>query len=306
MKIRSILLGLAILFLFYGHQSKEVSASNREALKERLEKEIQASGAEVGIAFKDLESSENLFINAKEMMHAASLMKVPVMIEVFKQAEQGKFDLDDPRRVKNTFSSIADGSPFSLNVADDSDKETYNIIGQELPIREMVHRMITRSSNLTTNILVELVWAKSVMMTLKELGIHRMQVLRGVEDQKAYSQDLNNTTDAYDMMLVMEAIATGKAGSEEACQEMVEILSHQEFRAKIPSGIPEDVKVANKTGSITRIDHDAAIVFPPGRKPYVLVVLTRGISDQRQAEELIAKLSKCVYEYVVSLGQNLL
>ncbi len=274
------------------------STGKIENLKKRLESEIQPSGAEVGLALKDLESGEELLIHAEEVMHAASLMKVPVMIEVFKQAGRGKFALEDKILVENRFKSIVDGSSYSLLVADDSDDDIYRFIGKELSIRDLVERMITVSSNLATNILIELVGAKNVMETLDDLGIHHMEVLRGVEDTKAYERGLNNRTDALSMMQVMLSIAEEKAGSAEACQEMIGILAQQKFRAKIPAGIPEGVRVANKTGSITQIDHDAAIVFPEGRKPYILVVLTRGMERREDAERLIAKLSRLVYEYL--------
>lgn len=270
-----------------------------EDLRKRLESEIQKSGAEVGLAFKDLETGESMLIKADVMMHAASLMKIPVMIEVFRQAEQGLFRIDEKILVKNEFESIIDGSPYSLTVTDDSDDNIYEYIEKELSIRELVHRMITVSSNLATNVLIELVAVKNVMRTLNELGIYHMKVLRGVEDIKAYEKGLNNQTDALSMMQVMMSILEGTAGSEESCQQMTEILSQQKFRAKIPAGIPEGIKVANKTGSITRIDHDAAIVFPRGRKPYVLVVLSRGIDNREDAERLIAGLSKIVYQRVV-------
>jgi beta-lactamase class A len=267
-------------------------------LRKRLEHEIKESGAEVGLAFKDLESGESLLIQADVMMHAASLMKVPVMIEVFRRAEQGQFRLDKKIPVKNEFKSIVDGSLYSLTVTDDSDDDIYQYIEKELSIRKLVHRMITVSSNLATNILIELVDAQNVMRSLEELGVYNMRVLRGVEDIKAYEKDLNNQTDALSMMQVMLSIAEGLACSEEACEEMVEILSQQKFRAKIPAGIPDGIRVANKTGSITRIDHDAAIVFPEGRRPYVLVVLTRGINNREEAERLIAGLSKIIFQRV--------
>jgi beta-lactamase class A len=267
-------------------------------LRKRLEREIKESGAEVGLAFKDLESGESLLIQADVMMHAASLMKVPVMIEVFRRAEQGQFRLDKKIPVKNEFKSIVDGSLYSLTVTDDSDDDIYQYIEKELSIRKLVHRMITVSSNLATNILIELVDAQNVMRSLEELGVYNMRVLRGVEDIKAYEKDLNNQTDALSMMQVMLSIAEGLACSEEACEEMVEILSQQKFRAKIPAGIPDGIRVANKTGSITRIDHDAAIVFPEGRRPYVLVVLTRGINNREEAERLIAGLSKIIFQRV--------
>lgn len=276
-------------------------SSDIEDLRKRLESVIEESGAEVGLAFKDLESGESLLIQADVMMHAASLMKVPVMIEVFKQAEQGKIQLDTRILVKNEFKSIVDGSQYSLAVTDDSDDDIYQYIEKKLSIRELVQRMITVSSNLATNILIELVDARNVMKTLQELGIYNMKVLRGVEDVEAYEMGLNNQTDALSMLLVMQSLIEGSACSKDACEEMIDILSLQKFRTKIPAGIPSGIRVANKTGSITRIDHDAAIVFPEGRRPYVLVVLTRGIENREEAERLIAGLSKIVYRRVVGL-----
>lgn len=269
-----------------------------QELNTMLKREIQKSGAEVSIAFQSLDATKFLMIKPEEMMHAASLMKVPVMIEVFKQAEQGKFSLEKKIEVTNEFKFIVDGSFYSLTVIEDSDDDIYRYIGKEMAIRELVHRMITVSSNLATNILIELVGARNVMETLSELKIHNMKVLRGVEDIKAYEKGLNNRTDAWSMMQVMLSIAEGKAVSKKACQEMIAILSHQRYRNKIPAGIPEGIRVANKTGSITRIDHDAAIIFPEDRKSYVLVVLTRGIEKREDAEKLIAELSRIVYENV--------
>ena len=272
-----------------------------DQLKTHVENMIRKSGAEVSLALKDLESGEELLIHAEEMMHAASLMKVPVMIEVYRQAEKGKFSLKDKITVRNQFKSIVDGSVYSLHAADDSDEDIYGLISEKLSIRELMEHMITVSSNLAANILIELVEAKNVMETMMEMGIYNMKILRGVEDSKAYEKGLNNRTDALSMMRVMLSIAEGKAVSPEACREMIEILAQQKFRAKIPAGIPEGIKVANKTGSITRIDHDAAIVFPKGQKPYVLVILTRGFEHREDAEQLIENLSRIIYG---SLAKN--
>ena len=274
------------------------AASDIQPLIEKLENAIAISGAEVSIVFEDLETDETIEINAEKMMHAASLMKVPVMIEVFRQAEQGKFSLDEKIAVTNEFKSIVDGSPYSLTAAGDSDEDIYRYIGKDMSLRDLVVRMITVSSNLAANVLIERVGVENVMDTLTKLGIHGMKVLRGVEDIKAYEKGLNNRTNATGMALVMQSIARGKAGAGEACEQMIDILSRQKYRAKIPAGIPPGVKVANKTGSITRIDHDGAIVFPEGRKPYILVVMTRGIEKREDAEKLIAELSKMVYDYV--------
>jgi len=275
-------------------------SADLDGLKESLEAEIKASGAEVSLAFKDLQTGETLFIREKDMVHAASTMKVAVLIEVFKQAEDGRFRLDDRVVIKNEFRSIVDGSLYSLRKEDDSDPEIYGLVGTEMSIRELTERMITVSSNLATNMLIELVRPENVMSTLELLGVRRMRVLRGVEDGKAFERGLNNLTDAYDLMTLMEDIATGRAGSEPSCREMVAILKKQTFRGGIPAGLPAGVPVGNKTGSITGMEHDAAIAFPPGRRPYVLVVLTRGVKSSEEGERLIARLSRLVYDRVIS------
>lgn len=287
---------LVVGLLYAGIQDVS-TAGDVKPLIEELKTVIARSRAEISIAFEDLDTSEQFYLNPVEM-HAASLMKVPVMIEVFRQAEQGKYSLDEKIIVRNEFKSIVDGSLYSLTAVEDSDDDVYRYIGKEMSIRELVYRMITKSSNLATNILIDWAGVDNIMGTLAELGVQGMKVLRGVEDIKAYEKGLNNQTDAVSMCLVMSLIAQGRAGTKEACQEMIEILSQQEYRAKIPAGIPEGIKVANKTGSITRIDHDAAIVFPKGRKPYILVIMTRGIEKREEAERWIAELSRIVYDHV--------
>jgi beta-lactamase class A len=185
---------------------------------------------------------------------------------------------------------------YSLDLVDDSDDSIYQQIGKKMSIRELVYQMITVSSNLATNILIDLVGAENVMNTMQEIEANHIQVLRGVEDNQAYERGLNNTTDAYDMLLVMKAIALKKVVTPEACDEMITILSDQKFNSKIPALLPDSIKVAHKTGSITAINHDAAIVYPQPDHPYVLVVLTKGIEDRKHAEELIAKISKVIFD----------
>jgi len=300
MKFCFILAIVGILWVACAHTPAQKTEKDMAELQIRLQQEITAAHAEVGLALQDLASGHQILINAKQLMHAASTMKVPVMIEVFKQAEQGKFSLDDSLVVQNEFHSIVDTSLYSLSAEDDSDQEIYRLIGKKSTVRELIFKMITVSSNLATNQLVELVGAKNIRTTLSELGVHNMQVLRGVEDGKAHRQGLNNVTDAYDLMLVMAAIAEGKVGSQAACREMIRILSAQTFRSAIPTGLPAGVQVVNKTGSIPGVvNHDAAIVFPPGQPPYVLVVLTRGITEDKKAKALIAKLSQIIYQEIV-------
>jgi beta-lactamase class A len=268
--------------------------------RSKIESLIRASPAEkVALAFYDLESGRELLINPDESFHAASTMKVAVMMEVFRQVEKGQMRLDEMLLVRNEFKSIADGSSYSLDPESDSERELYWEIGRTESVRNLIYKMITVSSNLATNILIERVRAERVTQLMKEIGADGMRVLRGVEDGVAYRKGLNNTTTARALMVIMRLIAERRAISAEASDQMNRILLEQKFNDGIPALLPPSVRVAHKTGSITRISHDAAIVYPPGRKPYVLVVLTKGIEDERRAQELIAKISRTIYEEVL-------
>ncbi len=265
--------------------------------KSEVEKLIAASGAEmVGVAVYDLETKQTLFINERASFHAASTMKLPVMMEVFRRADRKRIPLNEPVEIKNSFYSIVDGSEYRLNRDDDSDQEIYDHVGQPMPIIELVDRMIAWSSNLATNLLIEKVKAENVTQLMRELGARDIQVLRGVEDPKAFQAGKNNTTTAYDLMLLLRLIAENKFLNSRVCGKMIEILSSQRFNDGIPAGLPAATRVAHKTGNIAKHNHDAAIVYAPGRKPYVIVVLTKGIAEQKRSSKLIADISRAVYQ----------
>jgi beta-lactamase class A len=259
---------------------------------------IAASGAEVAVVYRPLNvdpsnGAAQILINDTTRFHAASTMKVPIMIELFRQVDAGRLRLDDTMIVTNTFTSIVDGSAYQLSTSEDSDGEIYKAIGRPLSYRQLCEAMITASSNLAANLLIERLGAKAVQQTVDALGAPGMQVLRGVEDQKAFDAGMNNTTDAEGLATLMWKIARGEVVSREASASMVEILKRQKFREGIPSGVPAGTVTASKTGSITRIRHDAAIVFAP--RPYVLVVLVRGLDDGDKADALIASISRAIF-----------
>ncbi len=268
------------------------------AAHERVEGLVAASGAEVAIAFRTLDGRQEWFVRADDPFHAASTMKVPVMIEMFRQAGAGLIALDDPVPVVNEFKSLADGSPFSLGPDSDSETELYKAVGQTRTYRELCDLMIDVSSNLATNILIERLGVDRIRATTKELGADGMNVRRGVEDNVAYRAGMNNTTTARALLVLLEAIADGKAVAPEASRQMLAVLERQHFSDGIPAGLPPGTVVAHKTGSITRIQHDAAIVF--GERPYVLVVLVRGIDDEKQGNALIADITRAINATVVN------
>ena len=165
--------------------------------------------------------------------------------------------------------------------------------------RELLELMITRSSNLATNLLIERVGAARAQASARGLGAWSIQVLRGVEDGKAYRAGLNNTTTARDLGALLAAIAQDRAASPSSCEEMLRILGWQEFNEGIPVGVPPGTRVAHKTGWIGEVVyHDAALVYPPSGGSYVLVVLTGGIKEDSVAHNLVADVSRMVWEGV--------
>lgn len=263
-------------------------------LDARLRQTVAASGADVAIAFRTLDGRTEVLIDPDKSFHAASTMKIPIMIELFRQAHAGLLSLDDALPVKNEFRSIVDGSPYKLSEGDDSEKAMYAALGKTMTLRQLCEAMITVSSNFAANLLIEKLGAGQVQQTVVALGGDGMHVLRGVEDQKAFDKGLNNTTTARGLLELLSRLANGRAVDRDADAAMIAILKRQSFNTAIPAGVPAGVTVAHKTGNITRIHHDAAIVYAD--RPYVLVVLVRGIEDEKQSAALIAGISKIVYE----------
>ena len=254
---------------------------------------IAASGADVGVYFKTLDGDAAWSSRADEVFHAASTMKIPVMIELFHQVKEGKLKLDQPLPINNEFHSIVDGSPYTLKSEDDSEVEMYKAEGQTKTVRELCELMITVSSNFATNLLIEKLGVESIRATVHELGADGMNILRGVEDNKAFEKGLNNTTTARGLGILLEAIAEGKAVDAGSSQAMLAILGRQKFNEGIPAGLPADIRVAHKTGEISKIHHDAAIVF--AKRPYVLVILVRGLPEKKDSAALMADVSKSLY-----------
>jgi len=268
-----------------------------DPLAQRLAARIAPAPAEgVGLYYRALGRPDSILIGANLRFHAASTMKVPVMIQIFRDADAGLLGLGDSLAVHASFPSLVDGSPFDVDKADDSDSTLYLRVGGKASVRELLELMITRSSNLATNILIERVGAPRAQASARALGAWSIQVLRGVEDGKAYRAGLNNTTTARDLGVLLAAIAEGRAASRTSCDTMLAILGRQEFNEGIPAGAPPGTRVAHKTGWIGEVVyHDAAIVFPSGGGDYVLVVLTGGIKQDSVAHNLVADLSRLVY-----------
>ncbi|HSJ65253.1 MAG TPA: serine hydrolase [Gemmatimonadaceae bacterium] len=274
--------------------------SLEHALRARI---AEVPGARVAVAYRHLGRADSLFLNADTSYHAASTMKVPVMIALFQRIDRGELTKEDEAPLINEFRSIVDGSSYSLSPDDDSDSALYARVGTHVPVGELIERMIVRSSNLATNAVIDLAGGgPRITAAMRTLGAQDIEVRRGVEDGKAYRAGLNNTTTARDLATILAALERGEAATPASTAAMRDILLRQEFNDGIPAGLPPGTRVAHKTGWITATAHDAAIVYPKHGAPYVLVVLTGGIPEHAVAKRLTADIARIVDEWVRSGG----
>ena len=291
------------LLLVLGVALNLAAAPRREPrARSEVERLIRASGADVAVAFRTLDGKEELLIQPDVSYHAASTMKIPVMIELFAQRRAGKLRWEDSLPVRNEFHSIVDGSPYQLNPADDSDPEVYRAVGQTMTLGRLCEAMITVSSNLATNLLIEKLGVDNIRRTVHKLHADGMHVVRGVEDSKAFAAGVNNTTTARALLILLEAIAKSKAVDPAFSREMVEFLKRQKFNEAIPVGLPPGTPVAHKTGEITKIHHDAAIVYAP--RSFLLVILVRGLADRKQSAALMADITRIVSQSIPYYGRG--
>jgi beta-lactamase class A len=185
----------------------------------------------------------------------------------------------------------------------DANSEVQASIGKMMRISDLALHMIATSSNLATNLLLDLVGLETIQRALDELGIDGIDIRRGVEDDRAFELGINNRVTADGLVQLLRIVAEGRAFSPELSGEMLDILHAQEFRNGIPARLPSDVRVAHKTGEISTIAHDAGVVYPPGRKPYVVAILTEWDPQATGRSATIAEVSHAVYDVLAGVEE---
>jgi beta-lactamase class A len=268
-----------------------------DELESAVRREIAASGAvRTAVVAGAVGGPRAVLVDADEPFYAASTMKVPVLVELYRRAWAGAASLDDVLPVRNAFRSVLDGSPYALDPADDSETALYTREGQTETLRKLARLMIVVSSNLATNLLIDWLGAPAVEATLRALGVEGVHVVRGVEDKRAHAAGRNNTVTAAGLATLLERIAAGSAAPPDACAAMLDVLAAQAFNEGIPAGLPPGTRVAHKTGWYNPVYHDAAVVYPTDGQPYVLVILTEGLDEATTGPALMARISRVVYD----------
>lgn len=257
-----------------------------------------AKASAVAVAVYDFEHHTTWSINPARWFHAASTIKVPVLLAVYEAIEQHRFEPYSRVHVRNRFLGVVDGRPYRVPQGSDANPEVHAAIGRMLTVHELAEHMIVTSSNLATNLLLDLVGIEAARAALTRLHLSGIDLQRGVEDEAAWEAGINNRVTAAGLCNAMRLIEEGKAISPEASKAMLDILHQQRFRSGIPAGLPDDARVAHKTGEISTVAHDAGIVYLDGRDAYVVVILTEWAPEVNGRQETIARISRAVYEYM--------
>lgn len=273
------------------------------ALRQRLESLEREAGANaLAVSLYDTGTGEEFGLQPDRWFHAASTIKVAILLGVFGAFHHGLLFPQSRVHVRNRFFSAFDGEAFRVESDRDANSAVHGSIGKTMRVAELAHHMIVTSSNLATNLLLDLVGVEAVQRTLDQFGIEGIDVRRGVEDERAFEHGINNRVTARGLTSLLRLIVEGRAFTPELSDGMLDILHAQEFRSGIPAQLPKGARVANKTGEISTIAHDVGVVYPPQHAPYVVAVLTEWDPEGGKRMGLIARASRTVYDYVTEVG----
>src|SRR5258708_11144513 len=227
--------------------------------------ERQSRARALAVSVYDTASGATLSYQADRWFHAASTIKVAILAGVYAAIHEGRWPAHARLHIRNRFFSAADGSLFRISAERDANAEVHAAIGKMMRVRELAHHMITTSSNLATNLLLDLVGVETVQGVLDHYKIDGIDFPPGVEDDRASPPEITNPTTPSRLMSLLRLFEPEETFSPEHSREMLDILHLQEFRNGIPGRLPREVRVAHKTGDISTIAHDAGIVYPANR-----------------------------------------
>ena len=279
----------------------DVSGTLNEEL-ERLSAERKARA--IAVAVHDLETDLRFSFQGDRWFHAASTIKVAVLLAVFRAADEERFRLDDRLHVRNRFFSAAGGTVFHVSPDRDATPELYQSIGRTAKISALAHGMICGSSNLATNLLLDFLGVEHARTVLRDAGVEGVELRRGVEDHDAHERGINNEATADGLLCLLSAIR-GDFLTNESKQQVIQILLEQRFNSMIPAGLPPHAVVAHKTGEISTVCHDIGIVYLPERQPYIAAILTEFDPDQEGRRETVAAISEAIYGFLQSTGTQI-
>lgn len=291
------------------------------ALRERLEQIAANLDGTLGLAVRVVKTGEEFRVNDQQFFPLASVFKVPLLVELFRQMQQGAFHLETRRTLR--LEDVSAGSGVL----------THFLPGAQLSVWDLAVLMIIVSDNTATDMLYEQIdGAKTITATMRSLGLHNTAVpydckallnlcvglpaddrrpetsaeARRLLKEGAYDFNSsafqctleNNCTTPADMMELFTQIENRAVVSPEACEKMIDILLRQQLNQRIPLLLPQPSKVAHKTGTVGTTRNDAGIIYLPNGDPIVFCAFTKDVAPQnwRAGDTAIAEAALAVYE----------
>ncbi len=253
-------------------------------LGEEIRAILDAQPGDWGLAWLDLNTGEKVFYREDDLFIAASVIKIPIIIEAYRQDRQGKISLNDPMPLQAK--DIVGGCGV-LQVMHH---------GIPLTVKDVLALMITVSDNTATNMMIELLGIPAINEVMQTMGVRHSALRRKMFDLEKSRQGIQNHITPADVLLMFEALYRGTVVDREACDEILTLLRYQQLNHKIPVALPEGTKVAHKTGEDSGQTHDAGIVYVPGH-PFLLVVLSEHVPDTAVGHQVIARIARMAYDY---------
>jgi beta-lactamase class A len=250
---------------------------------------LSRAAGSFGVVAWHFHRDERIFLNENEVFPSASVIKIPIMADVFCLRDEGRLSLDETIVLRDE--DKVDGSGVL--------KELH--AGMKLTMLDLTILMIVTSDNTATNMIIDRIGMESVNSRMRSLGLEKTVLARKMYDWERQKQGFENLCTPHEIALLLKMMVEGRISSKSTSMEMLEIMARQQWREKIPLLLPEGTRVANKTGSIPEVAHDVGVVYGPSG-PYALCVMTKGVSDSVAADRAVAGVSRLVYDHFASPG----